>query len=475
MLSLIVLSDNTELSQVSVTAIIPPPAPEVVAKNLNSLSSLIFPYVLLWDPLHQFPGCFYDGVPCPHCSQPLIRTIYWKMGQSIGLQPRVIHCIEYTVLVVPAVYSCVHEHTVVSTDPSIVNVLHVEQQPFVLLHRTGFTKHFVRTVIHLLQEGMNIAKIELYIAKSRKSYTASLYLRLKSVFSDLPLTLTTAPFSIIQSPAPSNDVICKCFIAHFLEYRRIYDLQMQQLTANSYISFDHTFKIASNIGFQRADNRWITQYNSVFFVMNEIGQIIAWQLVRTTSMDEVKALLSNLAARLSKYRGSLELPVYVDNCCQLRDKLTTIMGSNVLVKLDLFHAVQRITKTISKKHPYFHQCIADLKLTFRQPNDLGMIRKLSTPDPNVINANLDHFVSKWEVCRYGEWNIITENTKKEVSSLRKHVLKECLSGIPQGAGTTKNEAFHRELNTHFGRVSRIGTPLAFALLTISITVSYKKK
>jgi hypothetical protein len=84
---------------------------------------------------------------------------------------------------------------------------------------------------------------------------------------------------------------------------------MQMLSANKYISFDHTFKVASNIGFQRADNRWITQYNSVFFVMNEIGQVIAWQLSGSTSIDEVESLLSKLTVRLTKCRSSSMLPV----------------------------------------------------------------------------------------------------------------------------------------------------------------------
>lgn len=74
---------------------------------------------------------------------------------------------------------------------------------------------------------------------------------------------------------------------------------MQELIAENYISFDHTFKIASNIGFQRADKRWVTQYNSVFLIMNEVGQVIAWQLTKTTSIDEVQLLLNNLATRLN--------------------------------------------------------------------------------------------------------------------------------------------------------------------------------
>lgn len=85
---------------------------------------------------------------------------------------------------------------------------------------------------------------------------------------------------------------------------------------------------------------------------------------------------------------------------------------------------------------------------------------------HVISSNLDFLVRKWEACSHSESSIITEKTKKEVLSLKKHVIKGCLSEIPIGAGTTRNEAFHRVLNTHFSRVSRIGIPLALALLTV---------
>lgn len=81
---------------------------------------------------------------------------------------------------------------------------------------------------------------------------------------------------------------------------------------------------------------------------------------------------------------------------------------------------------------------------------------------------MDTFVKKWEICAHKEWNIISQKTKKEVEALKKHITKGCLSDIPKGGGTTRNEAFHRVLNAHFGKVSRIGIPLALALLTIII-------
>ncbi len=452
----------------STSAIIVPPALELIF-NRETIDSCILPHIILWDPLNQWPRSFKEGMLCPYCSQLLAKIIYWKWGQSDGLQPRVIHGIESTVLIVPAVYTCIHEHTVVATDPRILKELVFEQLPFILLHRTGFTKAFITSIIQLMRGGMTIVQVENYITSCRREFIASLYVRLQLLLpesSSGSLTLNSVPFQLLKSPYPSNNVICQCFIAHFKEYEHTYNLQMQQLTADNCITLDHTFKIASNIGFQRSDKKWVTQYNSVLFIMNEIGQVIAWQLTKTTSLDETKLLFNNLATRLTKDRSNLL--IFVDNCCTLRDKLIGMMGSNIVVKLDLFHAVQRITKTISKRHPFFHRCMADLKLVFRDPNDLGQIRQLHTPKSEIIEKNLDEFVEKWESCVHEEQPIITESTRKEVTALKKHIRKGCLSDISKGAGTSRNEAFHRTLNMHFGRVSRIGIPLALALLTVLI-------
>ena len=50
---------------------------------------------------------------------------------------------------------------------------------------------------------------------------------------------------------------------------------MSKLSATSF-SCDHTFKIAANIGLKRkSDGKWERQYDSVFFVMNENGEVIS--------------------------------------------------------------------------------------------------------------------------------------------------------------------------------------------------------
>ena len=49
---------------------------------------------------------------------------------------------------------------------------------------------------------------------------------------------------------------------------------MANMPIGNSISFDHTFKIASNIGYTREDKKWI---DSAFLVLNDEGQLLTWQ------------------------------------------------------------------------------------------------------------------------------------------------------------------------------------------------------
>ena len=125
---------------------------------------------------------------------------------------------------------------------------------------------------------------------------------------------------------------------------------MANVPVGESISFDHTSKIASNIGYTREDKKWISEYYSAFFVLNNKGWVLTWQLTKGTAFVEVEWLLQSLTERSMDQLRT----VYVDDCCKLRNKIKGVLGQNVSVKLDLFRAVQRITKSILKKHVHTH-------------------------------------------------------------------------------------------------------------------------
>ena len=72
--------------------------------------------------------------------------------------------------------------------------------------------------------------------------------------------------------------------------------------------------------------------------------------------------------------------VYIDNCCQWKRLLQEEFGNDLLVKLDLFHAIQRITSKIPKKHSFYGACTSDLRVVFRARGDLGIRRTKLLPE-----------------------------------------------------------------------------------------------
>lgn len=428
---------------------------------------LVLPNVILWDPMQQHATYFSQVMCCPEsgCGQNL-SLFRWNTGSSSGHCPRIIHDIQHLILLVAAVYQCANGHEILSTDPQIL-ALFIEQEhvPFILFHRSGISRGFCRMVIQLALQGMGFTAIEHFIITQRMEEVASMKLQISSLEGRVPNLHSADNFiSHIDKPYPSNDLLCKCFLQDFLEHKVHYFHEMSQLTTSGYISLDHTFKVAANLGYVRPDGRWVSQYEAALIVLNNLGQIITWQLTRTTSLDETLPMLTKLNERLAKSHARPKI-ICVDNCCTVRGKLQAIFGSDTFICLDLFHAVQRIIKSMPKKHPMFFHCKRDVSMIFRDPMDRGSKRKMVTPDCNTMLKNFEDFVKKWKGVEFKGSNIMNNNVSNALNHLRVHILKGCLSGIPPGCGTNKNENLHKLINPFFSRC-RIGIPLALALLTV---------
>ena len=102
-------------------------------------------------------------------------------------------------------------------------------------------------------------------------------------------------------------------------------------------------------------------------------------------------LLINLKERFESLGTKIQ-KITIDNCCQWRNKLKDIFGNHTSVCLDVFHAVQRISRALPKKHQLFHQCVDELWFVFRAGGDIGIKRCKATPLPGEMLSNMDSFV-----------------------------------------------------------------------------------
>lgn len=184
--------------------------------------------------------------------------------------------------------------------------------PFVL-HKTGFTTNFVNLCASLCQNGMNFHSLEAVINHRRWEFFES---RRKTYLSVNSLHCSEASFPLFNQFSgkylPSDDIIHQCFLAKFLEEEMAYITEIQSVHPGKTLSFNHTFKIASNIGCIRPDKKWACQYDSAFLVFNGDGKIVSWQFIKGTSFENVRSLLHQINNRSKMKKCTIET-IYVDN------------------------------------------------------------------------------------------------------------------------------------------------------------------
>ena len=166
--------------------------------------------------------------------------------------------------------------------------------------------------------------------------------------------------------------------------------------------------------------------------------------------------------------------IFIDFCCKWRDSLSNIFP-NVPVKLDLFHAIQRVVKEVPKRKSLSKEFGNDFGLIFCKSNDIGNKRTKSTPQPKVILNNVEKFITKWKNAKNSDSSsVLSKKVMSEINNLKRHITKGCLSGIDVGCGTNRDERLHREMNKILSS-NRLGVELAHAKLNKLFMKENKKR
>ena len=433
------------------------------------------PKLMLWSPQEQF-GIV---IQCPLHGHEL-RPYQWTSNVSGkgGEMARLVYDFMENVILVQRIYLCSNgrrRHWMRATTPDIHTALpsHIQESfPAVIFQRCSFTKTVVHYIDTEVERGVNFLKISEGLASLHyREYLRRRRIYLKACADVAARMSESSDFhSNVLYSFPSSDQLTRVFLFNFEQNKFIYDKEMAILSVSS-LSCDHTFKISRNVGLVReTDSTFVTQFNQLFISLNEIGQVVAWRLTKSTTFSEIEDLLVDLQKRNSLAGNIVEL-VCVDDCCRVRNKYTNIFP-NVVVKLDLFHACQRVTKTFSRQHSLYKDVTRDFVQIFRADDDQGETLLKRTPPKQKIEKNLNSFVDRWSNVPE---NPLSEATLEEISHIRQHVQKGCLSDIPPGCGTERNEGLHRLLNRSLiSGATRISVQLAIALLTTLFFYHNKK-
>lgn len=438
--------------------------PPLLAKE--NLEDYVYPKVFIWCPIEHY-GL---EINCPIHKRPLKPTFFTdEIEKTSPRNPRLVYDLRGNVLLIQRMYVCHNEgmpHRYLSAG------VHVLQSiprfygdhcfPFVMFHKSACTKELVDFIETQILQGVSFLQMSEGIAalNFKESCTRMECLSLSSR-SCRPNNkeIHERFYSDVFFSFPSNDHLMTIFLDNFQRHKAQYESHMKELASTSKkISCDHTFKVSKYIGARRGgDNKFVKQFHNLFIILNEKREVVSWRLTRTTAFEEIRELLEDLS------REQQINKVIVDDCCKVRAQYQVVL-TEAEVKLDLFHAVQRVTKSVPKGTEFSKKFSKEFGNLFRANGDCGTVRKLPTPSPQVIERNLDNFLKRWE--RFLNLHEM-RGTVSEIERLRGHIRKGCLSGLEPGEGTEANESLHHTLNkTLLCGATTIGPELVIAILTL---------
>jgi hypothetical protein len=154
--------------------------------------------------------------------------------------------------------------------------------------------------------------------------------------------------------------------------------------------------------------------------------------------------------------------LFVDTCCNNRKVLEEIFG--VPIKLDVFHGLSRVLRQLKSGdllngpdgRGQRTKFIREVRLIIRQEHDQGEKRKLETASADMIQNNISQLLDRWS-------GKLKTEIIKELKALRdKHSV--CLSGVPPGVGTHRNEQLHSKINAFHHSIKNMSLQMEIALV-----------
>ena len=414
----------------------------VINTGLENSRSL--PKVFIWCPLQ------HNGVriQCPvHRFQLTFHRWTSHVVSDNSYNPRLVYDLEGNIVFVQASYVCPHG-IILDALPSQVK----DSFPFRMSHRSACSNRLLDYLITSLAMGHSF----LDITESILDMNYRAFYRIHGADS-------TASFheSSLYS-CPSNDKLIQIFLSYYEQIKVSLD-NFFSATRCRILSCDHTFKVSKHIGIIRgSDSVFVPQFQNLYVGLNENDEVVMWRLTTSTSCDEIDDLVLDFKERLTISGDTLEM-IVVDDCCHVKNFYHRFFP-HVSVKLDIFHAVQRIIKTLRKGTVESHKFSKEVGLVFRKDGDVGEDRMFPTPDPECIESNLEQLLFKWK-------GKLSGPTLNAIENVREHVRRGCLSGIPPSAGTTLNERLHRHLKrSMLCGASSVSPELAIPILALVLYV-----
>lgn len=362
---------------------------------------MLQPAVQFWDFQKVYEThCKKKSLNCPSCSMPLIHVPF---GQRFAL--RMLYDVDRPILLVTSFLRCTNkgkkQHEILGYDPRLLRMFPMLNLPFMLFHKAGITKHMMDFILENIINGITVNRLfDVIKTKYEVNHTITSQFFANEIETIRAHVLSEGGHIEISAQAmfppyvnchPSKALLGRCFLAAFKEKDEYYKLCMQQLLANECIVLDDSLTVGARIGLPgvwgSAMKMLPEEFQGMFLVLNESKHILAWSFLKENKFEDVEAALVELRDRHSRANRSLKA-CFTTKCCTWKDDLRRIFGKWFIVKGNLRLFLDQIIKEIPVDHDYYQDCINELTLAFRMPNDTDDIRMEYTADASVISHNL---------------------------------------------------------------------------------------
>ena len=434
----------------------PASLPSYDGSTCPKVEDYLIPDILIWDLKYENPSL--EGQSCFHetCASklrlPPMKGAYFT---------RWLYDSEKPLLLVTSVAQCKapERHRFLGYDPRLLKQFPNEEDvPFMLFHRSGFTRRMFNSIMSQVSSGVTFHAIQDML---RNNYFKNHVERRTAYLTALSSFIDEHPerqsmkkcFPFLKIKGPRDSFISQCFLLSFKDKEYFYNLAMNQLTADEWIKLVTNFKLTAN----NAKGFWRKEQGHIVLCQNEVGQVLSWKLTGIESYDEIREMLISVRER-HKQIGKELTGCSTSLCCEWREELQSTFGKEFKVKADLDQAVCQFSETLDVKDSNFSPCVADLRSVFLDPDDNDEVRMLTTPAPNIIMRKLERFKQNHK---------LSYESMLALYDIQQHVLKGCYSEIVSLPNDIESSELHSTLKGKLNN-SSLGIQATVAIATIAI-------
>lgn len=400
--------------------------------ELNDPDLWTLPKICFYDPAKQYKG--FDFPNCRHdnCNKKTTITRYHNKNineqiknenKSNKKYPRFVYSLDGGIELIGVSYGCkVQNHNgqqySLSEDDYNERFLNhfITHSNIILTRRYAFTKNIEELLLNLLSEGLGIATFDKILRK--RLYEN--YLKRKTEYIDC-CKRNNVPIKTFPKPSDAinhthNHLWTNIILNYFKKNKDYFQFALSCLKHNGTISIDHTFKICKKITVKIKNTKKRYQLSGACYTVLSNNVPVGIRFTDTKSHENIRSLHTFL-----QKQAPVKL-VLTDQCCSDRNFLKEIHGHDVLVKLDIWHAYQRIAESIPTRLAYRQAALNELRLVLYIDGDRHNKQTESTP---IIRAN---FLSWEQKYKHLNSKLFTSNNYiDERKWILRHINHGCLS------------------------------------------------